>query len=316
MSNRNVLVIGSTGFIGRYLVEELSKRGGYNIFCLVRSPLKAESLTRFGVKFIYADITQEESLKKLLNYKIDFLFHCAGYVKGNKALLYKINVSGTENICRLAKNLNVERMVYLSSVAVVSGNNIVPLYEDLPYKATNIYGESKIEAEKRVINYRQKGLRTVILRPCMVYGEGEPHMLSQLLTLLKFRLFPLINGGRSKFHLVYVKNVVDAIIFSLSKDEFLKGTFFIADNEVLTVKEVFAILSRAINLSPPWNIPRILTPLLLNIPLAGKRLRSFLKDRVYSIEKIKDLGFGPAYSTEEALIKSARYFLECSKYRK
>ena len=316
MSNRNVLVIGSTGFIGRHLVEELSKRGGYNIFCLVRSPLKAESLRRFGVKFIYADITQEESLKKLLNYKIDFLFHCAGYVKGNKALLYKINVSGTENICRLAKSLNVERMVYLSSVAVVSGNNIVPLYEDLPYKTTNIYGESKIEAEKRVINYRQKGLRTVILRPCVVYGEGEPHMLSQLLTLLKFRLFPLINGGRSKFHLVYVKNVVDAMIFSLNKDEFLKETFFIADNEVLTVKEVFAILSRAINLSPPWNVPRILTPLLLNIPLAGKRLRSFLKDRVYNIEKIKDLGFRPAYSTEEALIKSARYFLEYSKYRK
>ncbi len=309
MSNKNVLVTGSTGFIGKYLVEELSKRGRYNIFCLARDSLKAESLTKFGVKFIYADITQGESLKNLLNYKIDFLFHCAGYVKRNRALLYKINVSGTENICRLAENLNVERMVYLSSVAVVSGNNIVPLYEDLPYKATNIYGESKIEAEKRVINYREKGLRTVILRPCMVYGEGEPHMLRQLLTLLKFRLFPLINGGRNKFHLVYVKNVVDAMIFSLNKDEFLKGTFFIADNEVLTVKEIFTILSKAINLSPPWNVPRVLSPFLLNIPLVGKRLRFFLKDRAYSIEKIKNLGFRPTYSAEQALIKSARYFL-------
>ena len=309
MSNKNILVTGSTGFIGKHLVEELSKRGRYNIFCLARDSLKAEYLTKFGVKFIYADITQEESLKKLLNYKIDFLFHCAGYVKRNKALLYKINVSGTENICRLAENLNVERMVYLSSVAVVSGNNLVPLYEDLPYKATNIYGESKIEAEKKVIDYREKGLRTVILRPCMVYGEGEPHMLRQLLTLLKFRLFPLINGGRNKFHLVYVKNVVDAMIFSLNKDEFLKGTFFIADNEVLTVKEVFTILSKAINLSPPWNVPRVLSPFLLNIPLVGKRLRFFLKDRAYSIEKIKNLGFRPTYSAEQALIKSARYFL-------
>jgi len=151
--------------------------------------------------------------------------------------------------------------------------------------------------------------RTVILRPCMVYGEGEPHMLRQLLTLLKFKIFPLINGGRNKFHLVYVKNVVDAMIFSLNKDEFLKEAFFVADNEVLTVKEVFTILSKAINLSPPWNLPRGLTPFLLNIPLVGKRLRFFLKDRVYSIEKIKNLGFRPTYSAEEALIKSARYFL-------
>ncbi len=309
MSNKNVLVTGSTGFIGRHLVEELSRRGEYNIFCLVRDSLKAESLRGYGAKFIYADITQEESLKKLLGYRIDFLFHCAGCVKGNKALLYKINVSGTENICRLAEDLNVERMVYLSSVAVVSGNNTVPLYEDLPYKATSIYGESKIEAEKRVFDYRKKGLRTVILRPCMVYGEGEPHMLRQLLTLLKFKIFPLINGGRNKFHLVYVKNVVDAMIFSLNKDEFLKEAFFVADNEVLTVKEVFTILSKAINLSPPWNLPRGLTPFLLNIPLVGKRLRFFLKDRVYSIEKIKNLGFRPTYSAEEALIKSARYFL-------
>ena len=309
----NVLITGSTGFIGRFLVRRLSK-GNFNILCLVRNKEKAKTLEPLGVKFIYADITQDASLEKILNHRIDVIFHCAGYVKNrNRNLLYKINVLGTENICRLAKKLNVERMVYLSSVSVVSGNDCAPLYEDLPYNATNIYGESKIEAEKKVIDYRKKGLRSVILRPCMVYGEGEPHMLGLLLRLLKFRLLPLIGGGRKKFHLVYVKNVVEAMIFSLNNDEFLKETVFVADNEVLTIKEVFTILSRAINLSAPWNVPAALNPFLLNTPFIGKRLEFFLKNRVYSIERIKSLGFDSLYPAEQSLTRSARYFLDEKK---
>ena len=309
----NVLITGSTGFIGKFLVRRLSK-SVFNIFCLVRSKEKAKILEPLGVKFIYADITRDKSLEKILNYKIDVLFHCAGYVKNrNRNLLHKINVLGTENICGLAKKLNVERMVYLSSVSVVSGNDCMPLHEDLSYKATNMYGESKIEAEKKVIDYRKKGLRSVILRPCGVYGEGEPHMLGLLLRLLKFRLLPLIDDGRKKLHLVYVKNVVEAMIFSLNNDEFLKGTVFVADNEVLTIKEVFTILSRAINLSAPWNVPMILNPFLLNTPFIGKRLEFFLKDRVYSIERIKSLGFDFLYPAGQSLTRSARYFLDGKK---
>ncbi|MBU2504519.1 MAG: NAD(P)-dependent oxidoreductase [Candidatus Omnitrophica bacterium] len=305
MNAKNVLITGSTGFIGRHLVAELAKTKGYNIFCLVRNPFKVKFLAKLGVKFIYADITQSSSLEKILDYKIDIIFHCAGYVNNkNRDLLYKINVLGTKNICRLAKKLDIERMVYLSSVSVVSGNPLVPLCEDLPYKATNIYGESKIEAEKKVIDYRKKGLRSVILRPCMVYGEGEPHMLGLLLFLLKFRLLPLINGGRNKLHLVYVKNVVEAMLFSLNNDKFLQGTFFIADNEVLTVKDIFTILAAAINSSPPWDIPVILNHFFLNIPFVGKKLKFFLKDRIYSIEKIKSLNFNPIYPAQESLKNS------------
>ena len=309
-SAKSVLVTGATGFIGRHLVEELAKKNSYNIFCITRDLHKAKFLDNFGVNIIQADITQKPSLDKVRGFKIDIIFHCAGDVEStNPALLYKINVLGTENICQLAFELGVEWLVYTSSVAVVSANEDVPLTEDLSYKATNIYGESKIEAEKKALEYREKGLKIVIIRPPMVYGEDEPHMMKFLLFLLKYRLLLLINRGENKFHLAYVKNVVELMIYSLSNDAFLEETFFIADKEVLSAREVFKIMTEAIGAKLPLNMPNPIEVLLLHLPYLGKRLKFFTKDRVYSTERIESLGFSFPYSTPDSLAKSAKALL-------
>jgi len=303
----NVLVTGGTGFIGRHLVRRLSELGGYNVFCLVRNPKKAEALKPLGVELIYADITDKVSLVKVLEHKIDIVFHCAAYVDNKPLkLLQKANVEGTENICELSLKLGVKEIVYLSSVAVICGNDGAVLTEDLAYKAANPYGESKIKAEKIVLNYRRKGLPSVIIRPPMVYGEDEPHALGLLLRLLKYRIFPLIGKAKNKLHFVYVENVVELMIFSLGKKEFLEGTFFIADNEALSVRETFTIFSKAIGANPPLTIPGFFKPLLIRLPFAGKKIKTLLRDSVYSIERIKHLGFTPTYPARESLIKSAQ----------
>ncbi len=307
---KRILITGATGFIGRALVNELAK-SGHEIFALVRRTSKAEPLKALGVNLIYADITDKESLDKVLSYKIDVIFHCAALVSGRGLRkLRKANVNGTENICKLALSLGVERMVYLSSVAVVSGNKNIPLYEDLPYSASNSYGISKIEAEKKVLEFRRQGLRVAVLRPCMVYGEGEPHALSKLLFFLKRRIFPVIDGGRHKLHLVYVGNVVSALMLALEKEEFLSGTYFVADDEVLTISEIFSILSRSIGGLAPYNLPSWVKPFLFRIPYAGKKFKFFFRDRVYDISKIKALGYKAPFNAEESLVETARYWLK------
>ncbi len=306
----NILITGATGFIGKHLVEELSKKNEHNIFCLVRNPRKAKALEPLGVKLIYADITQKSSLDKLLSYKINVIFHTAAFVENkNPALLYRVNVLGSKNICELALRLGVDRFVYTSTVAVISGNIQVPLTEDLPFKATNIYGKSKIEAEKIVRRYREKGLKTIIVRPPMVYGEGEPHMLRFLLFITKYRLFPLVDRGKSKLHLGYVKNIVSAMIFLLDKEEALEGSFFLGDDEVLTVREVFDVFAKALKVKPLPNVPSWVKPILISLPFIGKRIGFFSKDRVYSLERIGFLGFKAHSKARESLEMSAQSFL-------
>jgi len=308
-----ILVSGATGFIGRNLVKELVKRGN-EVYCLVRriSP-RVNFLKEIDtgdneyksprLNLIYGDITDKESLAKIEgDFKV--FFHCAGAVENrNWRRLYMVNVKGTENVCELALRLGVERLIYLSSVAVVSGNSEVPLYEDLPYKSTNLYGESKIEAEKKVLDARKKGLRVCILRPCMVYGREEPHLLNLLLFLLKYRLFPLLEEGKHLWHLVYIGNLINALILALNNDKLLEKVFFVADEDILTVKEVLFTLCGAIGAKPPFSLPNRFTPLLLSLPYF-KKLKFFLKDRVYSIERIKSVGYRSLYRTKDALRES------------
>ena len=306
----NILITGATGFIGKNLVEGLFNKGGHTLFCFVRNPQKAEALEPYGVRFIYGDITDKASLDKLLNYKIDAIFHDAAYVENkNPNLLHRTNVLGSENICELALSLGVKKIIYTSSVAVVSGNFQVPLVEDLPFKATNIYGESKIEAEKVILEYREKGLNIVIVRPSMVYGEDEPHMLKVLLCITKYRLFPLIDKGKAKFHLGYVKNVVEAMIFLLDKKGALEGSFFVGDEEVLTVREVFDTLAEALGVKPLPNLPVWLKPIVISLPSIGRKIGFFAKDRIYSLERIKSLGFKAPFRTKDSLFRSAQSFL-------
>lgn len=308
----NILITGATGFIGGYTAQELCAQG-HAVSALVRFPKKAFALEQQGISLISADITDKESLGRIQG-PFDAVVHCAGYVQdSNKDLLYRINVEGTENICRLAERLRARRLVYASSVAVVSANTQVPLTAGLPYGATNLYGSSKIEAEKAVVAARGRGLPAAIIRPCMVYGEGEPHLFGLLMRLLQMRMLPLVDGGRNKMHLVYVKTVAEVMAAALTHDRFLEGDFLVADEDVLTVSEIFTTLARAVGAPDPLALPCCLTPLLAGLPFVGRKLSFFLKDRVYDISRLRSAGFSPCYRTKPSLVKSAQWWLSHQK---
>jgi nucleoside-diphosphate-sugar epimerase len=308
---KKVLVTGATGFIGRHLVEELSRSNTCEILCLLRNPRKPKLRLPSNTKIIPGDITDLASLEEALRQPIDAVFHCAGYVESkNPELLRTINVKGTENICKICLKQKVKRLVYLSSVAVVSGNNQIPLTENLPYKASNMYGLSKIAAEKKVLTYREKGLPCVILRPSMVYGEGEPHLMKRLVTLIKYRLLPMYTTGTNKLHLVYVKNVVAAMLFSLENEAFLHGTYFVADKEILTISELIRIMRAAIGAKPVLPVVEAVFPFLLKIAYLRKGTAVFFKDRVYDTGAITCLGFLPPYDAASALMRSTRWFIK------
>ncbi len=301
-----VLVTGATGFIGKNLVDALLSQK-HEVFALVRPTSNSDYLKSRNVNLVIGDVVDFDSLVKLISYGFDAVYHCAAYVDDkNWDKLYQANVIGTDNVCRFCFEAKIKKLIYLSSVSVVSGNLIDPLQEDLPYKFSNLYGKSKMMAEQKVMEYRAKGLAVAVVRPCMIYGEDEPHMLAILFGLLRRRMLPIVDGGEYKFHLVYIKNVVDVLIMALHNEALFKDTFFVADEEVLTTKEVFFTLAQSICAKSPVVIPKKLTPFLTSLPFVGKRLKFFLKDRSYDISRLKSIGWKAKYHAQDSLLASGR----------
>lgn len=290
---------------------------GHDVACLVRKTSKCDFLKKKNVSLIYSDIADAGQVEKAFDEACpEYVFHCAASVKGDEENLYRTNAAGTRNICQACYKHGISRLVYLSSVAVVSGNSQVPLTEDLPYKASNAYGRSKIEAERIVMDYREKGLPVAVIRPCMVYGEDEPHALPNILANVARRHIPVLSfrGLRERLHLVYVDNVVHAMELALENEEALKGTFFIADREVITIRRFLEIVSDELGVGSPPVIPEWVVRIAIVIPPVRKRFFRIFKDRVYDIARARDiLGYEPEVSTEEGLRRSARYWKQGNK---
>jgi nucleoside-diphosphate-sugar epimerase len=297
-----ILVIGASGFIGKRLSGRLAGEN-HEVVCTGRNLSKINCLSQ-KIRAVYLDIENKEAVTKILiAERPDVVFHCAGLVADAPLnILRRINVEGSRNIFQACLRAGIKKTIYLSSIAVISGNEEVPLIDELPYRATNAYGQSKLEAELVAGEFRNKGLKIAILRPCMVYGEKEPHLLNLLVKLIRYRLIPILGEGKNKLHMVNVDNVVDVMMLSLTRQEVFNGTYIIADKEALSIREIFCYIADIINARPPLHIPRSLAPIFTGLPIIGKRLSSFMKDRVYSIDRIiKQLGYIPRVSVYDGL---------------
>ncbi len=189
-----LLVTGATGFIGGKLVAKLVE-DGHDVTCLVRKTSKTASLKKSGASLAVADIIDKSSVDGLFGRLCpDAVFHSAADVMGkDEKSQFSVNVRGTRNIADACLKYKTKKLIHVSSIAVINGNSGVPLKDDMPYGAMNAYGRSKIEAERIVLGCREKGLSVSVIRPCMVYGEGEPHLLDRIFELVRRRLLPVFD---------------------------------------------------------------------------------------------------------------------------
>jgi len=237
LKNKRILVTGATGFIGGRIVERLILEQGAEVVALVHQFKNASRLARFPVRMVGGDVGDRSSLEHAAQ-GCDAIIHAAMSMGGSGEQNRRANVEGTQNVCEVAKALRA-RLVHFSTVSVY-GNPLGPkLTEDLPKNPVgDDYGLLKLDAERAVQQAQRAGLAATILQPTIVYGPWS-FWSTYATNLLKSDALALPRGGEGICNAVYVDDVVDAVILSLTCEQMPSGPFLISGAKATTWREYF-----------------------------------------------------------------------------
>jgi nucleoside-diphosphate-sugar epimerase len=205
------LVTGGGGFLGQALVGRLLD-GGHTATVLGRGEYP-ELLAR-GVRCLRGDVADRAAVMAAAE-GCEIVFHCAARpgVWGERALYLRTNVTGTENVIAACLEQGVPRLVYTSSPSVVfDGRDHEDAANDLAYpeRYECHYPETKAIAERQVLAANGPRLATVSLRPHLIYGPADPHLLPRLLARARRRRLVVVGDGRNRVSLTYVDNAAAA----------------------------------------------------------------------------------------------------------
>ncbi len=250
---RTALVTGAGGFIGSHLTTRLA-RGGIRVRALCRDGRQASRLRRSGAEPIRGDVTDEIRIACAAR-GIDVVFHCAS--GGTSADdLRRVNVDGTVNVLRAAADAAVERVVHVSSMAVHEPRGDV-LTEDVPLRASGgPYATSKADGERAAWDVaRQTGLPLAVVRPGIVYGPGSPMWTLAFLERVRSMRLALVAGGRTTANLVYVDDVVEALLLCATEPAAAGDAFLVSAAEPTTWREYVSHLCRMARRPLPPSLP-------------------------------------------------------------
>jgi UDP-glucose 4-epimerase len=241
------VVTGGAGFIGSHLAKSLINEGHIVTIIDNLNTGKIENLKEIlnHVDFIKGDIRDIELLKNKLK-DVDGVFHEAALASVQESFskikeYTDVNVGGTENILKLAKEFGF-KIVYASSSSVYGNPVKIPIEEDDPKNPINPYAQTKLDDENLATKYAQNGVRVIGLRYFNVFGERQSQtyagVIKKFVKKVRNNEPPIINGdGQQTRDFVYVGDVVQANILAM-KSNVNHGFFNIGTNSTITVLEL------------------------------------------------------------------------------
>jgi len=208
----NALVTGGGGFLGRYIVEQLLKTGAnVRIFSRRRFP----ELEAAGAISLVGDLREASAVADACR-GMDTVFHSAAVpgIWGPWPLYYETNTVGTKNVVAGCLEAGVSRLVFTSSPSVVyDGQPHEGADESLPYpeRFSAHYPRSKALAEQAVLAANgTSGLKTIALRPHLIWGPRDNHLLPRLIRRAKRGRLRRVGDGRNLVSMSYVENTAHA----------------------------------------------------------------------------------------------------------
>ena len=254
LAPRRVLVTGASGFLGGNLIHRLLDQG-----CAVKGLCRRPQpkLEALGVKMFYVDLADAKSVRNACQ-EADTVFHTAAKVGiwGKYREFHDANVIGTQSIVNGCRDFEVSKLIYTSTPSVVfNAEAISGANESLPY-GDGIpchYPTTKVIAEKAVLaahGLPPGNLKTVALRPHLIWGPGDPNLIPRVLDRGRKGKLRIVGEGNNRVDLSYIDNIVDAHLSAeaaLDKLENNPGgkAYFISNDEpVLLWEWINGLLNR------------------------------------------------------------------------
>ncbi|HEX3999454.1 MAG TPA: NAD-dependent epimerase/dehydratase family protein [Pirellulales bacterium] len=324
----HALVTGANGFLGRYIVEQLLARGD-RVRALVRSD--SPELRSAGAEIAVADIRDRQATIAACA-GIDVVFHVAGLsgIWGPWEAYYGVNVAGTENVLEGCRQHGIGRLVYTSSPSVTfDGRDQCGIDESAPYASRWLchYPHTKAIAEQRVLAANAAAMHACALRPHLIWGPGDRHLVPRLLERARYGELRRVGSGKNLIDMIYVENAARAHLQAadaLASNPGIAGrAYFISQGEPVNcwawIDRLLGLgglppLRRSIPTGVAWYAGALLeTYHRWFCPDEEPRMTRFLaaqlgRSHYFDIRRARDdFGYRAVVSTDEGMERLGRY---------
>ncbi|WP_010588326.1 NAD-dependent epimerase/dehydratase family protein [Schlesneria paludicola] len=317
-----VLVTGGGGFLGQAIVRRLIARGD-SVRSLQRSA--APTLEAWGVDCVRGDLTDLAQVQAASE-GCDLVFHVAAKagVWGKFDEYYRANVVGTDNVLAACRSQGIPKLVYTSSPSVVfTGHDEQGIDESVPYPKTYLthYPQTKAIAEQRVLAANGAALSTVALRPHLIWGPGDNHLVPRLIQRAQSGRLRRVGNGENLVDATYIDNAADAHLLAADRLGFASvvagKAYFISNGEPIPLWTLVDRLLACAGVPPVSRSISASTALLAGgilefvYRLTGRRdeppmtrfvARQLSTSHWYRLDAARrDLGYDPKISIDEGL---------------
>jgi GlcNAc-P-P-Und epimerase len=305
-----ILITGGSGFIGTRLIDELKKEDHEII---IYDKIKS---SKYPELCILADVRNEADLIKACN-GIDVIYNLAAEHADNVtplSLYEDVNVGGAKNIVKAAKENNIKKIIFTSSVAIYGLNRGTP-HEDMEAKPFNEYGRTKYEAEKIFLSWQKETSdnNLQIVRPAVVFGEENRGNVYNLINQISTGKFAMIGDGLNKKSMGYVGNIAK-FLCTLKESNKNLDIFNFAGKGDLSTKQILNIVTDELAIKK--SFPKV--PYFIGIlggfafdilskltgkkfPVSVVRIQKFTAETTVSTKHLFESGFEEPYSLEDGL---------------
>lgn len=323
------LVTGGGGFLGRSIVGQLVARGDrVRSFARGRYP----ELERLGVECLRGDLRDVEATSAACA-GMDAVFHAAGVagIWGPWDHYYGVNVLGTRNVLEGCRRHDVPRLVFTSSPSVTfDGSPQEGVDETAPYTRRWLchYPHTKAIAEQEVLAAASPHLATCALRPHLIWGPGDPHLVSRLLARARSGRLRRVGDGSNRVDMVYVENAARAHLQAADalgpESAVAGGAYFISQGEPVNcwqwIDEILALaglppVRRAVSLTTAWRAGALCECAYRLLRIGGEPpMTRFLAAQLgtshyFDITKSRrDFGYEPRVSMDEGMRRLGEAF--------